>query len=317
MKPAAEIRGLLSGLALVGIAGLIAIDGPQLIPGQELLQSLRFHIAAAVLGLVVLLLMSRAWWRGVLLLVIVLASAGQGGLIVYREQQARSAYDGRTALATARVLSFNVLNSNERGADIADYMIETSPDVAFIMESGAIHFQRERIAAAFPYFGGCDGNGANCDLMVFSKTPLTEVRVIPLQPFARLRLVVAKTVIDGQAVTLVGTHLSKPYFDESAWGELYQIRALLRTISGPVILSGDFNAAAWSEPVAQLATASDLVPPPYYPATWPIRFGALGVPIDNMFTRGGARIETIAAMDDALGSNHRGLVASVGLYGAD
>ena len=71
---------------------------------------------------------------------------------------------------------------------------------------------------------------------------------------------------------------------------------------------------AWSDLVARFAADTQLVPPPYYPATWPIRFGALGVPIDNMFTRGGARIEAIEAMDDPLGSNHRGLLATVGLY---
>lgn len=314
---AAEFRGLLSGLALVGAAALLAIDGPLLIPGQELLQSLRFHIGAALLCLVALLFISRAWWRGVVMLVLVVGSLGQGGLIVYRQQEARQAFDGRTPAATARVLSFNVLASNERDEDIADYMIETAPDVIFTLESNAILPQLDRLATAFPFRAGCDSIGGNCDTMMFSRTPLTDVRVVPLEPFNRLRAVIAKTTIGGQEMTLLATHLSKPYFDEAAWVELWHLRQLLAGITGPVILAGDFNASAWSDLVAAFVADMNLVPPPRYPATWPIRFGQLGVPIDNMFTRGGARIEAIQAMPDALGSNHRGLLAKVGLYAPD
>lgn len=310
----AELRGLLSGLALVGIAALVAIDGPTLLPGQDLLQSLRFHIAAPLLGVVLLLFVFRARWRAGLMLVLVLASMGQGALVIYRQQQAREPLEVSAPAATARVLSFNVLSSNPRGSEIVDFIEQTSPDVVFTMESNAIIPQLDRLAAIMPYRAGCDGAGDNCDTMLFSRTPLTDVRVVPLQPFERLRLVMAKTTIDGQEVTVVGTHLSKPYFDESSWVELRHIERALRSIEGPLILAGDLNAAAWSDQVARFVGQAQLVPPPSYPATWPIRLGALGVPIDNMFTRGAARIETIEAMDDALGSNHRGLVANIGLY---
>lgn len=316
MKSSAEFRGLFTGFALVGLAMLIAVDGPTVIPGQELLQSLRFHIAAGVLGVVVLLLISRAWWRGVVLLALVLASIGQGGLMIYRQLESRVQYDGRPEIGQARVLTFNVLASNERGVDIADYMIATAADVMFVMETNAIQSQRARLDVEFPYAAGCDAQGKNCDMMIFSRTPLTDVQVIPLQPLVRLRLIVAKTRIDNQAVTLVGVHLTKPYFDETAYGELYQVRRLLSKLTGPIILSGDFNAAAWSYPVASLVENQKLVPPPYYPATWPVELGALAVPIDNMFTRDGARIDAIEAPADSLGSNHRALLANVGFYAA-
>ncbi len=317
MKLAAEFRGLLSGLALVGIATLLVIEAPSIIPGQDLLHSLRFHIAGALLGLVVVLLLSRAWWRGVLLLVLVGLSLGQGGLIIYRQQESRAAFDGRTPVASMRLLSFNVLSSNPRGAEIVDYMAKTGADVVFTMESNAIVPQLDRIATLLPYRAGCSPDGRECDTMLFSRTPLTDVRVIPLNPFRRFRLIIARTEIRGQAVTLVATHLSKPYFDEASFVELWQIARALRSISGPVILAGDFNAAAWSQAVAEFVAASDLLPPPVYPPTWPVKFGGLGVPIDNVFTRGEARIEAIQSTPDALGSNHRGLLAVISLYGTD
>ena len=316
MKSSAEFRGLLTGLALVGLAFLVLVDGPTIIPGQELLQSLRFHIAAGMLVIVVLLVMSRAWWRGVLLLALLLASAGQGGLIIYRQQESRAQYDSRPEIAQALVLNFNVLASNERGSDIADYMIATAPDVMIVMESNAIQPERARLAVDFPYTAGCNEDGRQCDTMIFSRTPLSDVQVIPLEPFKRLRLIVARTRIKDQDVTLIAAHLSKPYFDEASYGELGQIRRLLKGLTGPIILSGDFNAAAWSYPVASLAENQQLVPPPNYPATWPVELGAAAVPIDNMFTRDGARIDSIEAVPDAMGSNHRSLLARVGFYAA-
>lgn len=314
MKFAGEFRGLLTGLALVGIALLIGVDGPQILPGQELLQSLRFHIAAALLGLVVLLLISRAWWRGVLMLVLVLASLGHGGLVIYRQQQGREIHDGQTAAASMRLLTFNVLSSNERGAEIVDYIFNTNPDVVFTMESNAVVPQLGRLATKYPYQAGCSPDGRDCDTMLFSQTPLTEQRVLEFGAFRRWRLIIAKTTISGQQVTLLATHLTKPYFDEAAEFELQQLRRVLKNLSGPVVLAGDFNAAAWSNPVARFVADARLLPPPFYPATWPIRLGALGVPIDNMFTRDGARIDAISAMPDALGSNHRGLFATIGIY---
>ena len=314
MNLAGELRGLLTGLALVGTALLIGVDGPQILPGQELLQSLRFHIAAALLGLVVLLLITKAWWRGVLMLVLVVASLGQGGLIIYRQQQGRQIFEAQTPAATMRLLTFNVLSSNGRGAEIVDYVFQTAPDVFFTMESNAVVPQFSRIATVYPYRLGCSPDGRDCDTMLFSRTPFTDSRVLEFGSFSRWRLVIGKTIIGGIEVTLVATHLTKPYFDEAADTELWQLRRVLQNLSGPVIVAGDFNAAAWSKPIARFAADTGLVPPPFYPATWPVKLGALGVPIDNMFTRDGARIEAIGSTPDALGSNHRGLLATISLY---
>jgi len=109
---------------------------------------------------------------------------------------------------------------------------------------------------------------------------------------------------------VVAVHLSKPYFDENAWAELREVGWALSRIEGPVVVSGDFNATAWSEAISSFAEREGLVPPPRYPGTWPVLLGELGVPIDNIFTRGGLLIEDIAATPPH-GSNHRGLLAQI------
>ena len=82
-------------------------------------------------------------------------------------------------------------------------------------------------------------------------------------------------------------------------------------------MAGDFNAAGWSDSIDRLAREERLIPGPYYPATWPVRAGMFGVPIDNIWTRAPLLIEQIAALPDAMGSNHRGLTANLSVAGGE
>lgn len=308
----AEIRGVLTGFGAVGLVLLVAISAGSVIPGQELLGSLRFHIGIALLGLAIALVLTGARWRAAVMGATICASLGQGALVMATQLSARAQMADQTPLAQFKLLSFNVLATNPRGADIAAYMVKTLPDVAVIMETPGIQSQIGALSATFPYHAGC-ANPTTCDLSLFSRTPLRDVKVIKSWTFQRERLIVAKTTIKGQDVTLVAIHLSKPYFDESAWVELRQAGYLLQGIEGPIVLTGDFNAAAWSGNVADFVAHNGLVPPPRFPATWPVRLGPLGVPIDNMFSRDGALIESIDALDSSIGSNHRGLLAQIAI----
>ncbi|MGO8411501.1 hypothetical protein ACC775_38185, partial [Rhizobium ruizarguesonis] len=45
------------------------------------------------------------------------------------------------------------------------------------------------------------------------------------------------------------------------------------------------------------------------PATWPIRAGAFGIPIDHVFTRAPMRLKSVRRIENGFGSNHFGLMA--------
>lgn len=307
-----ELRGLLTGLTLVAAAVLLAISVNLGIPGQSLLGSLRFHIAIPMLLLPIALFALSAWWRAVASLVLVVASLAQGIVILVGMHQLRDPLEGREPAAELSVMSFNVLTGNPTPEAARDAILARQPDIAFIMETPGIEMYLGELAQTFPYRAGCD-DAETCDLSILSKVPLANVEVIRIGPIRRKRLVLAQAEIDGVAVTLVGLHLTKPYFDDASQDELRRALALIRKVEGPIILAGDFNAAAWSGDIAAFAAAAELVPPPQHPATWPVELGGLGVPIDNMFTRGPALIETIAAQP-AYGSNHLGLLARVSLF---
>ena len=311
MKLTAELRGMATAGLLLVAGLLLLISVPVNLPGVELLQSLRFHVAA--LGMVVALglFVFRARWRGLLALVLTLASAGQGAMPLLKGYEARAAVTSDT-MGTIKVISFNVLADNMTGRQAADFIISQAPDIAIVMETPGVETYLADIAKVLPYRLGCE-DPRTCDLTVFSRTPLSQQQMVLMRPYRHQRLAIATTEINGMPLTVVGMHLSKPYFDGASAEELHQAALALKDLPGRLLLAGDFNAAAWSDEVADFVDSLGLVPPPVHPASWPIKAGPLGVPIDNMFTRGPLLIETIAAPSDSYGSNHRALLASVSL----
>lgn len=309
-----EFRGALLTLGALMIFGLLAALIAPGLPGIMLVQSLQFHLAAAGLVLAVLLIVLGARWRAALFALALAVLIVPGALSLLRLHERRVDMTN-PPVAELRVLSFNVLADNPQSDDAARFIVETAPDIAVVMETPGVERQLDAIGQVLPYRVGCEKPGS-CDISIFSSRPIISGAMHPMAPFRRERLATAVVNIGGQTVTVVAVHLSKPHFDFISWQEIDQIRALVRTIEGPVIMAGDFNAAPWSESMTYLADGLDLVPPPWHPGTWPVEAGDFGVPIDNMFTRGGAQIMTIGSGADSHGSNHRYLLARVGIYGA-
>ena len=310
-----ELRGgllVLAGLVIFVLALAVVTPG---LPGELLLQSLRFHILAGGLALAGFMLVAGLRWRA-LVFILCLGAAGVHGAMPLLDMHARRSVAPAGAQATTLdVLSYNVLTGNQRASEAAQFIVDAAPDVAVIMETPGVSDYLDEISAVLPYRLGCaDPN--TCDLSIHSKYPIIEGSIRRLWPFQNERFLLARIEKDGVPVTIVGVHFSKPYFDQASWVETEQLVRILGNVEGDMIVTGDFNAAPWSDPVAYLAAEVGLIPGPSHPATWPVRAGPLGVPIDNMFTRGNARILELAAGEDSFGSNHRYLRATVGLYSA-
>lgn len=303
-----EYRGILTGLGLVAIAVLVAISVDFGIPGQELLQSLRFHIVAVCLVLPILLSFGRARWRSMVLLALLLASAGQGLLIINDQLQRRTMLVDPAA--SVSLLSFNMLGDNPESRRVAQYLVDTLPDVAVLLEADGIQSNLAQVLGAYPTKVGCD-SPASCDAAILTRLPVKQSRIFEFGATRRQRLILVTVDVGGAQLTVIATHLSKPYFDRFSAVELKQLTELLTYIEGPVVVAGDFNGAPWSNSINTFVSDSNLAPGPAMPATWPVDLGPLGVPIDNMFSRDGAAIRTITALSDALGSNHRGLLATI------
>lgn len=308
-----ELRGAITAFALVVSGVLVAVSFDLGIPGQSLLQSLRFHIAAGLLGLVVLLFLGGAWRRGLVFLLVFGISAGQGAAIVYRQQEARTALSASASKPLFRLLSFNLLSPNQNGEKIAQFVAGSGADVVVLMEALPVADHVAILRAVYPYTAGC-GDDERCGgVVMLSRTPLGNVKIDSLSHVWLDRLVTATTTIGGQQVNIVAAHLVKPYFDGFADDEFEKLGEVIGKLDGPLVLAGDFNAAAWSDAVDNLALDQRLIPGPSYPATWPVRLGPLGVPIDNIFTRSPLVVDQVRSIEDSMGSNHRGLIAEIGV----
>lgn len=310
-----ELRGGLTALALVVCGVLLAVSIDLGIPGQALLQSLRFHIAAALLGIIVLLFIGGAWRRAWVFVLVFAISVGQGATIIWQQQQPRLELAAMPAKPLLKLLSFNLLTGNRNGESIARFIAGSGADVAVLMEAAPIAGHTAILRAVYPYFAGCE-DGSSCGgVVILSRTPLADTTVQSMSGAWPNRLVTANTTIGGQKVNIVAAHLVKPYFDDFAAEEFAKLSATIGRLEGPLVLAGDFNAAAWSASIDGLLHRRSLLPGPFYPATWPVRLGPLGVPIDNVFTRAPLVLENVAAMADSMGSNHRGLMAEIALTG--
>jgi endonuclease/exonuclease/phosphatase (EEP) superfamily protein YafD len=66
----------------------------------------------------------------------------------------------------------------------------------------------------------------------------------------------ARAAVSGKEVTFASVHLHWPY-PFKQWRQLDGLKADFKAMPRPVILTGDFNAAAWSEAAARVAAATD------------------------------------------------------------
>ena len=304
-----ELRGGVTVAALVVALLLLLVSRDAGLPGQALLQSIRFHIAVLMVPLVLVLLLGRAWIRALLFVAVAGYSAYEGGSTIASQQALRSSVADAGTRPLFTFIGFNLLTFNENGAQLAEFLTGSDADILVTMESDPIYAHMDRMRATFPYVSPCIER--ICDVRLFSRVPLENVQVLSVGSMWKNRFILAEAEIDGVRFTIAAAHLTKPYFDHEAAGELAQITQALAQFEGPILLAGDFNAAAWSADVARMARRVDLAPGPGYPATWPVRAGPLGVPIDNIFARGPLVITDIEALPDAMGSNHRGLKATI------
>lgn len=301
----------LSVLAL--LAGTVPVTMALLSPlgtVARVLDSMAPQLLAAALALALLAVMLGAWRAGGAMAVLTLAFAGWFGL----QHAQRSLPLAADVQPDLRILFFNVLGDNFDNAErIAQAARESGADVLAFAESGALKAVLPQLREDYPYSVGCV---KWCQTMVLSKVPLqpTNPEAGPMAWGEHLANVTV-TPPGAEPFTLMVAHKLKPWFAGQVEQQDAQLQSRINDVPGPLIVLGDFNAAPWSAPSRALIDATGLRAPRLPVPTWPVEAGRLGVPIDNIFVRGGARLTDLAPFGDDLGSNHRGLLAEVAIGG--
>jgi endonuclease/exonuclease/phosphatase (EEP) superfamily protein YafD len=307
----AELAGALTFAALL-LTAAVALGYVSDNPAAVISANLRPYGAILLLALTAALATMGRPVRATLFALAAIAVLAHLGATLYQQHAAWAAVWDKASGRTLTVVSFNVFDRNaEDGARIAAALAESRADILVLTEATHLQPQIPLLRERFPHAAGCLDLIKGCDTIILSVHPITESAIKTLGRIFANRFVSAKIAIGADVITVVAAHLSKPYFDNHAWLELWRLVGFIDALPGPLLLAGDFNAAPWSNNISALLEATELLPGPMPVATWPAAIGGLGVPIDHIFTRAPVVVERIAPLPGDLGSNHRGLVAQI------
>ena len=207
-----------------------------------------------------------------------------------------------------RLLTYNVLQTNDRTEDVADYIASEDIDFLLLVEtdkrwSDEMDFELRdhfphRFSRPQPHHDG---------LMFYSKHPWKSIRLV--NELRCLTVEATFSLPDGM-FTLVGVHPPPPMGLAAAERRNVFLAELSRYVSrlpGSVIVAGDFNATPWSPHFRRVLTTGQLEDSGFgrgIQNTW-YRYPTLllGLPIDHVLTRGIAIRQR--SIGPPIGSDHR------------
>ena len=272
---------------------------------------------AALLGLVALVFARkfRPWAIGLLVIVIALNLWR-----MWPYSQLASAQvplpDKVDGMSCARVLSFNVLQSNKDHAATARLIERVDPDILLLMETN-----RRWIDALEPQLSRF---GYRLDRPLENKYGMTFAARLDVDRAQMVANTSANTptlyatlrMADGARFELIGLHPRPPLPGESTKRRDANIaRAGSRTPDrlGNVLAIGDFNDVPWSSTTSRFIDEGGYLDPRAGRgtfATFPADYALLGWPLDQIFVKDGVKVESLRIGDD-VGSDHLPLVATV------
>ncbi len=272
----------------------------------SLVYSFQIHLSViCAVGAIVALVFKRHWYGFLMLAVATFLNIH--GVIMLREFAGKTPPEDAPRLF--RLMSFNIENDNfENGERIADAILASGADIVDIMEAQPVFAQLPRLSQLYPYRIGCDSS-ETCDTLVLSKRPFAHQEVHDLGELWKQRLVAASIDFDGMPVDFLFPHLSKPYFDDFQADELEDLKTIMQSHLGALVIAGDFNSSILAPTIQHFLRGTGLNTAFPEPTTWPVRAGAFGISIDHVFARPPLLIRSTSRLADSFGSNHYGLVS--------
>jgi endonuclease/exonuclease/phosphatase (EEP) superfamily protein YafD len=219
-----------------------------------------------------------------------------------------------TLAAGLRVVSFNVLSSNDRHAETLAWIRQTDPDLVYFPEvTRSWEVGLEPLKATLPH-ALSHPQEDNFGWALFSKYPIREHEFIASR-FVEVAMVRVVIEIAGRRVVCYGVHPLPPMSGAFAADRdqlFQQLAKRVRQETGPVIVAGDFNATPWSHSMRPLAAAGlrDTQLGHGFSATWQRRIPILAIPIDLLLVAGDLAATARWTGPD-LGSDHRPIIGDL------
>ena len=249
----------MGGLYLFTLAGMLAPYAPSF----DLINHFRLHMLEASIGLLVLIAWARArilTWLAAALIVLNGALAAPAFL--------NAASGEETGGASLKIVLANIQGHGGRDADIADFLAREDPDLVIMLEADPVaEPMLTSLGERYPHRIGCIDNH-HCRMVLLYKLELKEPRAA-----ARTEngppYIAAGMAAGGQSFTFVGVHLARPFDGPRNRQDMDALTGLLKRMSGPLVVAGDFNATPWSWRLYRMQAASGLERHRTLGATWP------------------------------------------------
>lgn len=231
-----------------------------------------------------------------------------------------------------RILSSNVNVENQKYPQVLSLVRREKPDIAVFME---IHQdwvkQLDTLKDILPY-SIVKANPYNLGIALYSKRPLEQASIAFLGT-TQNPSIVGKLNINGQIVSLVAAHPPPPIklaLFKARNQQLEAIGKYIKSLSTPVIVTGDLNITMWSPYYKRFMSQAGLknarqgfglVPtwplktnyPPY--SKMPVLFTRLfSIPIDHCLISPEIKVAKIRA-GSSVGSDHRPLITDLVMPG--
>lgn len=211
---------------------------------------------------------------------------------------------------TYRLFTMNLLWSNQSPQKVFDAIRKRDPDIIVVSETSTEWRARlARLDAAYPYKYHCPEYRLFGGSLILSRFPNLGGGEY-CGSYGSLGL--ADFEIDGVKVTIGSVHLRWPW-PASGPRQIDDLTPELARLGRNALIAGDFNSVTWSHGVSRFAEAGGLqvvkgIGPSWSPSVtigqtrlhWP---SSLGLPIDNVMTKGAVQVFSAKTLE-AAGSDH-------------
>jgi endonuclease/exonuclease/phosphatase (EEP) superfamily protein YafD len=153
---------------------------------------------------------------------------------------------------------------------------------------------------------GCEG------ILLLSTVPIASATIYQPNQQAWPALIGRLEVPDVGDVWIVAVHATDPIRAKGLALRdefLASLAPTIASLSGPVIVAGDFNATPFTPVFRQFLAEARITPPGRFPGSYSANLGAFGLPIDHIMVRD-AHLPAVRALRPT-GSDHRPLLARI------
>ena len=204
------------------------------------------------------------------------------------------------------VLLFNMWFGNKRVGDVARLIQQENADLVVVLETSLkARNALTGVAHSYPYRFDCTASG--CDVIMFSRGRLMPQTIARTSDSNRSPYVTVTTELAGCRMTLLATHMTRPFPHrpyDSQREQAREIGGVVGGIAGARLVLGDFNAAPWAYVVRTIEGRGGVRAATGSGGTWPsVLPQQIRIPIDHIMTSPGLDFVSRRVLDGT-GSDH-------------